>query len=316
MSLLLDDLLDISRITRGTLELRTEMTDLAEVVEAAIETSRPVIDSKLHSLQLDMPEEPTQIAADPLRLAQVLSNLLTNAAKYTDPRGTIRIRATADDCNVEISVIDSGVGLTPDALSAVFTMFSQVRSTQDRSEGGLGIGLALSKGVVELHGGTIEARSAGPGTGSEFIVRLPRRTVAGFVPPPTTATTPAQTHQRRVLVADDNRDAADSISMLLQMGGHEVTVAYDGQQALESIETLRPDVALLDIGMPGLDGFEVARRVRLDIRMRNTLLIAVTGWGQASDKARALAAGFDLHFTKPVEPATLIELLGKKLPTR
>jgi len=316
MSLLLDDLLDISRITRGMLELRTEMADLAEVVEAAIETSRPVIDAKLHSLQLDLPAEPTQFAADPLRLAQVVSNLLTNAAKYTDPRGTIQVRATADDRNVEISVTDSGVGLTQDALSAVFTMFSQVRSTQDRSEGGLGIGLALSKGVVELHGGTIEAHSAGPGKGSEFIVRLPRRTVAGSLPATTTATAPAQTRKRRVLIADDNRDAADSISMLLQMAGHEVTVAYDGQQALENIETLRPEVALLDIGMPGLDGFEVARRVRLDIRIRNTLLIAVTGWGQASDKARALAAGFDLHFTKPVEPATLIDLLGKKQPTR
>jgi len=315
MSLLLDDLLDISRITRGMLELRTEMADLAEVVEAAIETSRPVIDAKLHSLQLDLPAEPTQFAADPLRLAQVVSNLLTNAAKYTDPRGTIQVRATADDHNVEISVTDSGVGLTQDALSAVFTMFSQVRSTQDRSEGGLGIGLALSKGVVELHGGTIEAHSAGPGKGSEFIVRLPRRTVAGSLPA-TTTTAPAQTRKRRVLIADDNRDAADSISMLLQMAGHEVTVAYDGQQALENIETLRPEVALLDIGMPGLDGFEVARRVRLDIRIRNTLLIAVTGWGQASDKARALAAGFDLHFTKPVEPATLIDLLGKKLSTR
>jgi len=315
MSLLLDDLLDISRITRGMLELRTEMADLAEVVEAAIETSRPVIDAKLHSLQLDLPAEPTQFAADPLRLAQVVSNLLTNAAKYTDPRGTIQVRATADDRNVEISVTDSGVGLTQDALSAVFTMFSQVRSTQDRSEGGLGIGLALSKGVVELHGGTIEAHSAGPGKGSEFIVRLPRRTVAGSLPA-TTTTAPAQTRKRRVLIADDNRDAADSISMLLQMAGHEVTVAYDGQQALENIETLRPEVALLDIGMPGLDGFEVARRVRLDIRIRNTLLIAVTGWGQASDKARALAAGFDLHFTKPVEPATLIDLLGKKLSTR
>ena len=316
MSLLLDDLLDISRITRGMLELRTEMADLAEVVEAAIETSRPVIDAKLHSLQLDLPAEPTQFAADPLRLAQVVSNLLTNAAKYTAPRGTIQVRATADDHNVEISVTDSGVGLTQDALSAVFTMFSQVRSTQDRSEGGLGIGLALSKGVVELHGGTIEAHSAGPGKGSEFIVRLPRRTVAGSLPATTTATAPAQTRKRRVLIADDNRDAADSISMLLQMAGHEVTVAYDGQQALENIETLRPEVALLDIGMPGLDGFEVARRVRLDIRIRNTLLIAVTGWGQASDKARALAAGFDLHFTKPVEPATLIDLLGKKLSTR
>jgi PAS domain S-box-containing protein len=316
MSLLLDDLLDISRITRGTLELRTEMADLAEVVEAAIETSRPVIDAKLHSLQLDLPAEPTHFAADPLRLAQVLSNLLTNAAKYTDPRGEIQVRATADDRNVEISVTDSGVGLTQDALSAVFTMFSQVRSTQDRSEGGLGIGLALSKGVVDLHGGTIEAHSAGPGKGSEFIVRLPRRTAAGSLPATTTATAPAQTHKRRVLIADDNQDAADSISMLLQMAGHEVTVAYDGQQALESIETLRPEIALLDIGMPGLDGFEVARRVRLDIRIRNTLLIAVTGWGQASDKARALAAGFDLHFTKPVEPTALIDLLGEKLPTR
>ena len=195
-------------------------------------------------------------------------------------------------------------------------MFSQVRSTQDRSEGGLGIGLALSKGVVELHGGTIEARSAGPGKGSEFIVRIPRRSDAGSLHATTTATAPPRTHKRRVLIADDNRDAADSLSMLLQIAGHAVTVAYDGQQALESIETSRPEVALLDVGMPELDGYEVARRVRLDTRIRNTLLIAVTGWGQASDKARALAAGFDLHFTKPVEPTALIDLLGEKLPTR
>lgn len=316
MSVLLDDLLDISRITRGTLELRTEIVELAEVVDAAIETSRPIIDSKHHSLRLDLPEEPTHFAADPMRLAQVLSNLLTNAAKYTDPHGTIQIRATADDRNVEISVIDSGVGLTQEALSAVFTMFSQVRSTQDRSEGGLGIGLALSKGVVDLHGGTIEGRSAGLGKGSEFIVRLPRRSVTASLQATTTATAAPQTHQRRVLIADDNRDAADSLSMLLQIAGHAVTVAYDGQQALESIETSRPEVALVDIGMPELDGYEVARRVRLDTRFRNTLLIAVTGWGQANDKARALAAGFDLHFTKPVEPAALIELLGEKLPTR
>jgi len=174
MSLLLDDLLDISRITRGTLELRTVMADLSAVVDAAIETSRPVIDSKHHTLQVSLPPGPTHFAADPLRLAQVLSNLLTNAAKYTDPHGTIQIRAIADEKNVEISVTDSGVGLTQEALSAVFTMFSQVRSTQDRSEGGLGIGLALSRGVVELHGGTIEARSAGPGEGSQFTVRIPR----------------------------------------------------------------------------------------------------------------------------------------------
>jgi PAS domain S-box-containing protein len=316
MSMLLDDLLDISRITRGTLELRTETADLAEVVDAAIETSRPIIDSKHHTLQLDLPAEPTHFTADPMRLAQVLSNLLTNAAKYTDPHGTIVVCATADDQNVEISVTDSGVGLTHEALSAVFTMFSQVRSTQHRSEGGLGIGLALSKGVVELHGGTIEARSAGLGKGSEFIVRIPRQSDAGSLQSTTTAKAPPRTHQRRVLIADDNRDAADSLSMLLQIAGHAVTVAYDGQQALESIETTRPEVALLDVGMPELDGYEVARRVRLDPRIRNTLLIAVTGWGQASDKERALAAGFDVHFTKPVEPTALIDLLGEKLPTR
>jgi len=315
MSLLLDDLLDISRITRGTLELRTEMADLAEVVDAAIETSRPIIDAKHHSLQLDLPAEPTPFAADPLRMAQVLSNLLTNAAKYTDAHGTIQIRASADEQSVEISVTDSGVGLTPDALSALFTMFSQVRSTQDRSEGGLGIGLALSKGVVELHGGTIEARSAGPGKGSVFTVRIPRRTIAGPVHA-MTAATPPKTHKRRVLIADDNRDAADSLSMLLQMAGHEITVVYDGQQALETIETSRPEVALLDIGMPALDGYEVARRVRLDTRVRNMMLIAVTGWGQENDKARAETAGFDLHFTKPVEPTKLMELLGGELPAR
>jgi PAS domain S-box-containing protein len=316
MSLLLDDLLDISRITRGTLELRTEMADLAEVVDAAIETSRPIIDSKHHTLQLDLPAEPTQFAADPLRLAQVLSNLLTNAAKYTDARGTIQIRASADEHNVEIAVTDSGVGLSHEALSAVFTMFSQVRSTQDRSEGGLGIGLALSKGLIELHGGTIEARSAGPGKGSEFVVRIPRRTIGGPLHAATTSTPLPESRKRRVLIADDNRDAADSLSMLLQMAGHEITVVYDGKQALETIESLRPEVALLDIGMPELDGYEVARRVRLDTRIRNTLLIAVTGWGQESDKARALTAGFDLHFTKPVEPTRLVGLLGDELPTR
>jgi PAS domain S-box-containing protein len=316
MSVLLDDLLDISRITRGTLELRTEMTDLATIVDAAVETSRPIIDSKHHTLRLDLPAEPLRLAADPLRMAQVLSNLLTNAAKYTDPRGTIQLRATADDKTVEISVTDSGIGLPRDALSAVFTMFSQVRSTQDRSEGGLGIGLALARGVVELHGGTIEALSAGPGQGSQFIVRIPLRIVSGL--PNTTATTIATqaTRSRRVLIADDNRDAAESLAMLLQMDGHVVTVVHDGEQALAKIEEMRPEVALLDIGMPELDGYEVARRVRFDTRIRNMFLIAVTGWGQESDKARAAAAGFDLHFTKPVEPQKLIDLLGGELRTR
>ncbi len=316
MSLLLDDLLDISRITRGTLELRTEMTDIATVVEAAVETSRPSIEAKHHDFSAVLPAEPLRFAADPLRIAQVLSNLLTNAAKYTDPGGTIRLRAEADDRNIEISVMDSGIGLSQDGLSRVFTMFSQVKSAQDRSEGGLGIGLALSKGVAELHGGTIEARSAGPGCGSEFIVRIPRRNLSTSNQPAAPAPVPTPTKKHRVLIADDNRDAAESLAMLLEMDGHTVTVVHDGRQALSSIESSRPDVALLDIGMPEIDGYEVARRVRGDTRNRQILLIAITGWGQESDKARASAAGFDLHFTKPVEPQSLIELLRSELPTR
>jgi PAS domain S-box-containing protein len=316
MSLLLDDLLDISRITRGTLELRTEMTSLKTVVDAAVETSRPTLDAKHHEFLVDLPPAPVQFAADPLRLAQVLSNLLTNAAKYTDPRGKIRLRATADTTFVEFSVSDSGVGLPQEALSAVFRMFSQVKSSQDRSEGGLGIGLALSKGVVELHGGTIEARSAGPGKGSEFVVRIPRRSVSSPADDVATGPIAVGKRKRRVLIADDNRDAAESLAMLLEIEGHSVTVVHDGLQALAAIEASPPEVALLDIGMPEIDGYEVARRVRGDSRNRRTLLIAITGWGQEQDKARAMAAGFDLHFTKPIEPQRLIDLLGAELPAR
>ena len=316
MSLLLDDLLDISRITRGTLELRTEMTTLKTIVDAAVETSRPALDAKHHSFSIDLPAAPAQFAADPLRLAQVLSNLLTNAAKYTDPHGNILLRAAADASFVEFSVTDTGVGLPPEALSAVFDMFSQVKSSQDRSEGGLGIGLALSKGVVQLHGGTIEARSAGVGKGSEFIVRIPRRTVSSTAVESAPSAPAVRKRSRSVLIADDNRDAADSLAMLLEIEGHSVKVVHDGEQALAAIEESRPEVALLDIGMPEMDGYEVARRVRGDSRSRQTLLIAITGWGQEQDKARAISAGFDLHFTKPVEPQRLIELLGAELPSR
>jgi CheY-like chemotaxis protein len=226
------------------------------------------------------------------------------------------MRALADNGFIEFSVTDTGIGLPKDALSAVFTMFSQVKSSQDRSEGGLGIGLALSKGVVELHGGTIEARSAGPGKGSEFVVRIPRRSVSSSVQDVAAGTTVQTPSRRRVLIADDNRDAAESLAMLLEIEGHAVTVVHDGKQALAAIETSRPDVALLDIGMPEIDGYEVARQVRGDSRGQRTLLIAITGWGQEQDKARAMAAGFDLHFTKPVEPERLIELLGAELPAR
>jgi PAS domain S-box-containing protein len=314
MSLLLDDLLDISRVTRGTLELRMEMTDLAAVTDAAVETARPVIDGKRHTFTMQLPAEPVLFAADPLRLAQVLSNLLTNAAKYTDPGGRIELRASASDDAVTISVADTGVGLASDALSRVFAMFSQVKGTQDRSEGGLGIGLALSKGLVELHGGSIEARSLGVGRGSEFVVHLPRRSITSGAHAPQRTARPQHVVKRRVLIADDNRDAAESLALLLRLEGHEVDVVHDGSQALAAFTDLNPEVALLDIGMPELDGYEVARRVRQGTLGRAVTLVAVTGWGQQSDKARALAAGFNYHFTKPVQPEQLIELLRADLP--
>jgi PAS domain S-box-containing protein len=309
MALLLDDLLDISRVTRGILELRPEMTDLAHVVDTAVETASPVIDAKRHTLSVEMPQEPVRFAADPLRLAQVLSNLLTNAAKYTDSEGNIRLSASATADTITISVADTGIGIPPDALEEVFAMFSQVKSAQDRSEGGLGIGLALAKGLVQLHRGTIEARSAGLGLGSEFIVHLPRRTLGDST---TETSSPAPTTEpvgRRVLIADDNRDAADSLAMLLRMDGHDVTVVHDGRQALATIHTVQPEVAVLDIGMPMLNGYEVARQVRQLPKGKEMTLIAVTGWGQASDKADAAAAGFDHHFTKPIEPEKLSQLL-------
>jgi CheY-like chemotaxis protein len=309
MALLLDDLLDISRITRGTLELRTELTELSAVIDAAVETARPVIDAKRHTLALDVPPTPVHFSADPLRLAQVLSNLLTNAAKYTDPEGVIRLHATAADDEIAIAVTDTGIGIPGEALPNVFAMFSQVKSSQDRSEGGLGIGLALARGLVDLHGGTIEARSAGLGHGSEFTVRLPRRDVGTERRGAPSPTASAPTARRRVLIADDNRDAADSLAMLLKMEGHDVTVVHDGAEALAAFMSLRPEVALLDIGMPKINGYDVARKIREDSLGRAVTLIAVTGWGQDSDKARALAVGFYYHFTKPVEPERLCALL-------
>jgi PAS domain S-box-containing protein len=308
MALLLDDLLDISRVTRGTLELRPQMTDLAPIIETAIETARPMIEAKRHALKVELPDEPARFAADPMRLAQVLSNLLTNAAKYTDPEGEIRLRATCSADTVTFSVADNGIGIPPDALEEVFAMFSQVKSAQDRSEGGLGIGLALAKGLIHLHRGTLEARSEGTGLGSEFIVKLPRRTLSSASGRPA-ALASQPSVRRRVLIADDNRDAADSLAMLLRMDGHEVSVVHDGRQAVATIDSFRPEIAVLDIGMPELNGYEVARQVRQGRLGTSITLIAVTGWGQASDKARAAAAGFNHHLTKPIEPEALTRML-------
>jgi PAS domain S-box-containing protein len=309
MALLLDDLLDISRITRGALQLRVEMTELAAVIDAAVETARPLMETKRHEFSIHIPQEPVHFAADPLRLAQVLANLLTNAAKYTDAGGRIQVRAEVAGGDIEIGVVDTGIGIPAAALRSVFDMFAQVKMAQDRSEGGLGIGLSLSKALVELHGGTIRASSAGLGLGSEFIVRLPMRSLG--VPARSSgariAAGPAV--GRRVLIADDNRDAAESLAMLLSLEGHAVTVVHDGQQALAAFQTVQPEFALLDIGMPIVSGYDVARRVRQSSLGRAVTLIAITGWGQDGDRARALAAGFNHHFTKPIEPELLSELL-------
>jgi PAS domain S-box-containing protein len=310
MALLLDDLLDISRIGRGTLELRTELTELATIANAAMEMSRPIIDSKRHALSIALPAEPVHFAADPLRIAQVLSNLLTNAAKYTDPAGQIRLSASCIDGLVTISVADSGIGIAAEELEGVFTMFSQVKASRDHADGGLGIGLALAKGLIELHGGTIEARSDGPGKGSEFIVRLPQRTLSAA--PQLHAIEAAAmkaVRRRRVLIADDNLDAAESLAVLLRMEGHDVTVVHDGRAALATINSVQPEIALLDIGMPELDGYQVARLVRQGSLGRAVTLVAMTGWGQDRDKARALGAGFNHHFTKPIEPTQLMNLI-------
>jgi signal transduction histidine kinase len=310
MSLLLDDLLDISRVTRGTLALRMQSTELASVIDTAVETARPTIDSKRHVLTLDIPPESIRFTADPLRVAQVLSNLLTNAAKYTDPEGQIRLTARCEADDVVIRVADSGIGISAATLPRVFNMFSQVHSTTDRSEGGLGIGLALAQGLIELHGGTIAASSAGLGCGSEFTVCLPRRAVVELVQSTSNAAPGKRaTQSRRILIADDNRDSAETLAALLRMEGHEVTSVHDGPVALSVFGELKPEVALLDIGMPGLTGYEVARKMRQSAPRTPLLLIAITGWGQDIDKERAFAAGFDHHLTKPVDPQRLVEML-------
>jgi PAS domain S-box-containing protein len=310
---LIDDLLDVSRITRGKLELRRQQVELASVVQSAVEASRPFIEASGHRLTIAMPPEPILLNADPTRLAQVFGNLLTNAAKYTDRGGQITLTASHRPGEVAVSVRDTGIGIAAEHLPRLFEMFSQVKTALERSQGGLGIGLALVKGLVEMHGGTVEAGSEGPGKGSEFIVRLP---VAGdrLAPEsaqPRSGEQAAGGHRKRILVADDNRDAADSLTMLLRLGGHEVHAVHDGQEAVDAAGWFRPDLALLDIGMPKLNGFEAARRIREQPWGRGMMLVAITGWGQEEDKRRAAEAGFDIHLTKPVDPATLEKVLAE-----
>jgi PAS domain S-box-containing protein len=310
MARLLDDLLDVARITRGKLQLKKEHVDFGTIVDTAVEAARPLINAKKHGLTLELPPQLPTLEADPVRLAQVLSNLLTNAAKYTDDSGRIALRAWIEDGRLHICVRDNGIGLSPTALPHMFQMFSQVHDDQGRSGGGLGIGLALVKGLVDLHGGTIEAFSEGPGHGSEFVVTIP---IHQGKPATADDTSPAE-HSgertgRKILVADDNQDAADSLALLLEASGHIVRTAHGGHGAIALASTFHPEIALLDIGMPDMSGYEVARKMRETPWGKNVRLIALTGWGQDEDKRRALAAGFDHHLTKPVELPELEKLL-------
>ena len=314
MALLLEDLLDVSRISRGHLQLRLQPLDLRDVVAAALETTRPLLERKRHRLDISLPAGSVRLSADPVRLAQVLSNLLSNAAKYTDEDGHVQLIAMARDAEVVVIVRDNGIGLSPESQKHIFEMFSQVSPALDRAEGGLGIGLALSRGLVALHGGRIEARSAGLGQGSEFVVTLPQLDgAAGSAAHPR----PVQgrpARARTVLIADDNEDARESLAALLEIDGHTVRMAADGREALLVSEHQLPDVAILDIGMPLLNGYEVATRIRASDWGRDMLLIALTGWGQAEDQARAREVGFDHHVTKPVDVTQLYELMRQEAP--
>jgi PAS domain S-box-containing protein len=310
MSRLLDDLLDVSRITRGALELQKTRTELTSIIGAAIETARPSLDAKHHNLVLDLPSQPVQLEADVVRLAQVFSNLLINAAKYTDPGGQIQLRAHQESATVVVSVTDNGIGIAAELLPRLFTMFFQSHRALGRAEGGLGVGLSLVRGLVMLHGGSVQAHSEGFGRGSEFTVRLPIE-----APLPQDFDADIETESLaagsglKILVVDDNRDAADTCAMLLEASGHHVQTAYTGRQALELARAFRPHALLLDIGLPDIDGYKLAAQIRATPWGRAAILVAVTGWGQEQDRLRAVSAGFDQHLVKPISAETVESLL-------
>ena len=322
LSRLVDDLLDVSRITRGKINLARRRVELSELVARAVETVAPTIESRGHALEVVIPKRALMIYGDPMRLTQALGNVLANAAKYTDNGGSITLRAQRRRRDIEITVRDTGIGIVPDVLPCIFDLFTQLDRRTGRHQGGLGIGLALVRQLVEMHGGTVSASSEGPGKGSEFLIRLPlsiersssveaQDGEAGAAAPPEQPLQPVRPPQRRILVADDNADARESLATLLALNGHEVFKAEDGSDALETAERCRPDVALLDIGMPRANGYEVARHIRGQPWGRGMVLIALTGWGQESDRRRSHEAGFDSHLTKPVDPHVLDELLAK-----
>ena len=306
---LVDDLLDLNRITHDRLELRRSEVELAEVIQQAVEVARPLVDSASHHLTIDLPDEPIYLNADRARLAQLFGNLLNNSCKYTRPGGIVSVTAQRDGDEVVVSVKDNGAGIPEDKLDSIFDMFMQVDGTSDRSQGGLGIGLTLVKRLTEMHGGSIEAHSAGEGQGSEFIVRLPVLSRSAVAEKSGPGVESSSQPQRRVLIVDDNHDSADSLAMLMELTGNKTYMAHDGVEAFEAIERHRPEVVLLDIGLPGLDGHEVCRRVRKQPWGKDIVMIALTGWGQEDDRRRSEEAGFNGHLVKPVDYDKLLELL-------
>ena len=309
---LVDDLLDVSRISRGKFELRSEAVELASVVNHAVEACRPAIEHAKHKLIVALPALPLYLDADAARLVEVVANLLSNACKFTSNGGQIWLTVEQDGEEAIVRVRDNGIGIASDTLPTIFDMFMQADTSLERRQSGLGLGLTLVKSLVELHGGTVQACSGGIGQGSEFIVRLPIRVAA----PPKQATVPAIGEQattvpRRILVVDDNKDSAESLAILLRLTGHEAHTAFDGDEAVERAAALRPDVVLLDIGLPVISGYDAARQIRAQPWGKHMVLVAMTGWGHDEDRQKSREAGFDAHLVKPVEHAVLAQLLAE-----
>jgi PAS domain S-box-containing protein len=306
---IIDDLLDVNRVARGQFTIEKQAVDLRDILQRAVETSRPLIDARGHTLSLDIVQEPMPVNADPLRMQQVVVNLLNNAAKYTNPGGQIWLSAQFDDGHVAIKVRDNGQGIARESLDRVFDLFIQLEPNSTTSFGGLGVGLALVRRIVELHGGRVQARSDGPGRGAEFIARIPRSDSPAHVQPSDTPNDVDVKHSLRVMVVDDNADAADTLAMVLQQMGAEVRTVYDGATALRMCESFQPQLVLLDVGMPHMNGYDVVRAIRQLKSCGKPVIAAVTGWGQEADKARAREAGFDRHYTKPINETALRELV-------
>jgi CheY-like chemotaxis protein len=316
--MLVDDLLDVSRITQGKLELQRCSVTLSHVVQSAVEASRPFIDEAGHALSVSVPEQPIELEADPHRLAQVISNLLNNAAKYTSEGGRIHLAAERQAGEVLVSVRDTGVGIPAEMHDRIFEMLTQIDRTMERGYTGLGIGLTLVKSLVEMHGGRVEVESDGPGRGSTFRVRLPARVRRPAEEPgpvrPAGPLAATATRRRRVLVVDDNKAAADMLQTVVRLLGHDVRTAGDGRKAVEVAAEYRPEVVLMDLGMPRMNGYEAARHIRNQTWGAEVVLIALTGWGREEDRQRTREAGFDHHLVKPAEPAELQRLLSEPGP--